>query len=103
MFKQVEDNDISITRNQNTILSQSGAFMSYNQTKFITTKSKPLSVCLAWLILPIYFTIKLIFATIHGTAALFGTIHGSYCTIWANFYLYLSCFQQKKKKIVLAK
>ena len=27
--------------------------------------------------------------------ALFGTIHGSHCTILANFYLYLQYFQQK--------
>ena len=26
---------------------------------------------------------------------LFGTIHGSHCIIWANFYLYLQYFQQK--------
>ena len=27
--------------------------------------------------------------------ALFGTIHGFYCTILANFYFYLQYFQQK--------
>ena len=47
------------------------------------------------LFLPTYFTIQLIFATIHGPTALFGTIHGFHCTISANFYLYLQYFQQK--------
>ena len=30
-----------------------------------------------------------------GLIILFGTIHGSYCTISTNFYLYLQYFQQK--------
>ena len=30
-----------------------------------------------------------------GLTALFGTIHGSHCTISTNFYLYLQYFQQK--------
>ena len=30
-----------------------------------------------------------------GPTALFSTIHGSHCTISANFYLYLQYFQQK--------
>ena len=30
-----------------------------------------------------------------GLTTLFGTIHGSYCTILANFYFYLQYFQQK--------
>ena len=30
-----------------------------------------------------------------GPTALFDTIHGSHCTISANFYLYLQYFQQK--------
>ena len=47
------------------------------------------------LFLPTYFTIQLIFATIHGPTALFGTIHRFHCTISANFYLYLQYFQQK--------
>ena len=34
---------------------------------------------------PAYFTIQLIF----------DTIHGSYCTISSNFYIYLQYFQQK--------
>ena len=38
-----------------------------------------LSVCLAWLILPTYFTIQLIFASIHE----------SHHTISTNFYIYL--------------
>ena len=54
-----------------------------------------LSVCLTWLILPAYFTIQFIFATIHDPTALFSTIYGSNCTISANFYLYLLYFQQK--------
>ena len=51
-------------------------------------------VC-AWqkLFLPTYFTIQLIFTTIHGHTTLFDTIHGSHCTILANFYLYLRYFQ----------
>ena len=54
-----------------------------------------LSVCLTWLILPAYFTIQFIFATIHDPTVLFGTIYGSYYTILANFYFYLPFFQQK--------
>ena len=30
-----------------------------------------------------------------GLTTLFGTIHGSHCTISAKFYLYLQYFQQK--------
>ena len=30
-----------------------------------------------------------------GSTELFGTIHGSHCTISTNFYLYLQYFQQK--------
>ena len=30
-----------------------------------------------------------------GPSALFGTIHGPYCTILTNIYLYLQYFQQK--------
>ena len=30
-----------------------------------------------------------------GPTALFSTIHGSYCTISANFYFYLQYFRQK--------
>ena len=41
-----------------------------------------------------YFIIQLIFATILGPTTFLGTIHGSYCTILANFYLHLQCFQQ---------
>ena len=41
-----------------------------------------------------YFTIQLIFAIIFGPTTFLGTIHGSYCTILANFYLHLQCFQQ---------
>ena len=44
---------------------------------------------------PTYFIIQLIFVTIYGPHYTFGTIHGSHCTISANFYLYLQYFQQK--------
>ena len=60
-----------------------------------TSRHRQLSVCLAWLILPSYVTIQIIFATIHGPTALLDTIHESYFTISANFYLYLQYFQQK--------
>ena len=46
-------------------------------------------------ILSAYFTIQFIFVTIYSSIALFGTIHGSFCTISAKFYLYLQYFQQK--------
>ena len=36
-----------------------------------------------------YFTIQLIFATIMGLIALFGTIYEPHCIILTNFYLYL--------------
>ena len=42
-----------------------------------------------------YFTIQLIFATIHKPTALFGIIHRSYSIISVNFYIYLQYFQQK--------
>ena len=45
-------------------------------------------VCL-WLKKPTYFTIQLIFTTIHGSITIFGTIHGFHCTILTNFYFYL--------------
>ena len=45
--------------------------------------------------LPVYFTIQLIFSTIHYPIVLFDTIHKSHCTTLANFYLYLQYFQQK--------
>ena len=32
-----------------------------------------------------------------GLTALFGIIHGSYCTISTNFYLYLQYYQQNKR------
>jgi len=47
------------------------------------------------IILLTYFTIQFIFATIHGSIALFGTIHEFCYTISANFYFYLQYFQQK--------
>ena len=34
-----------------------------------------------------YFTIQLIFATIHDLTALCGTIYETHCTISTNFYL----------------
>ena len=43
----------------------------------------------------IYFTIQLIFVTIHRPIVLFGTIYKFHCTISANFYIYLQYFQQK--------
>ena len=43
----------------------------------------------------VYFIIQLIFVIIYDSIALFGVIHGSHCTISANFYLYLLYFQQK--------
>ena len=36
---------------------------------------------MAWWNLPAYFTVQLIFATIHGSTILFGTIHRSHCTV----------------------
>ena len=53
------------------------------------------SAYLSSLILPTYFTIQLIFPTIHESITLFVTIYGSYYTISANFYFYLHNFQQK--------
>ena len=47
------------------------------------------------LFLSAYFTIQLIFATIHGSYCTFGTIHEFHYTILANYYLYLQYFQQK--------
>ena len=38
---------------------------------------------------------KLLLLLFMGSTALFDTIHESYCTISANFYLYLQYFQQK--------
>ena len=40
-----------------------------------------------------YFTIQLIFATIHRPHVLFDTIYEFHFTISANFYLYLHYFQ----------
>ena len=48
------------------------------------------SVLLALIIFTSLFSILFISFT-----ALFGTIHGFYCTISANFYFYLQYFQQK--------
>ena len=42
-----------------------------------------------------YFTIQLILLLFMDPVVLFGTIHGPYYTISANFYLYLQYFQQK--------
>ena len=42
-----------------------------------------------------YFIIQLIFATIHGSTVLFGTIYKPHCTISVNVYLYSQYFQQK--------
>ena len=39
--------------------------------------------------LPAYFTIQFILLLFMGPTALFDTIHGSHCTISANFYFYL--------------
>ena len=50
-----------------------------------------------------YFTIQLIFATIHSSIALFGTIHRSHYIISANFYLYLQYFSQKNFTLLLSK
>ena len=44
----------------------------------------------------VYFIIQFIFVIIYDSIAPFGVIHGSHCTISANFYLYLLYFQQKK-------
>ena len=54
-----------------------------------------LSLVCVWLPMkkPAYFTIQLIFVTIHGLHILFGTIHGSHYTILANFYFYLQYYQ----------
>ena len=51
------------------------------------------SVRLTRLILPAYFTIQLIFVTIHGLIAFFYTIYRSHCIISSNFYFYLQYFQ----------
>ena len=47
------------------------------------------------LFLPVYFTIRLIFAIFIDLTALFGIIHRFYCIILVNFYLHLQHFQQK--------
>ena len=49
------------------------------------------------LFLPTYFTIQLIFAIIHGPTALFGTIHGSYCTISTNYSTFSKKFSISAK------
>ena len=49
-------------------------------------------VCI-WLQLILLFSLFLLLFM--GPFALFGIIHDSYCTILANFYLYLQYFQQK--------
>ena len=52
-------------------------------------------VILHGLILLAYFIIQFIFVTIYSSITLFGTIHESFCTISAKFYLYLRYFPQK--------
>ena len=53
------------------------------------------SAYLSSLILPTYFTIQLIFLTIHESTTLFGTIHGSHYTISTNFYFIYTIFSKK--------
>ena len=54
-----------------------------------------LSVCLAKIKKPTYFTIQLILLLFMGPIALFSTVHRSHYTISVNFYLYLQYFQPK--------
>ena len=56
---------------------------------------KCLSVCLAQnLKSQLILLFSLFLLLFMSPIALFGTIHGSHCTILANFYLYLQYFQQ---------
>ena len=54
------------------------------------------SVCLAKIKKPAYFTIQLIFVTIHRHHCTLWYYNGFHYTISANFYFYLQYFQQKK-------
>ena len=74
-------------------------YSTFNKRFSVSTKSvdpkQTLSVCLAKIKKPTYFTIQLIFVTIYELHYTFGTIHGSHCTISTIFYFYLQYFQQK--------
>ena len=68
-----------------------------NSTKFSTyvlRRSKMFNLGWVWkqIIKPAYFTILFLLLFI-GLTTLFDTIIRSHCTISANFYIYLQCFQ----------
>ena len=68
-------------------------FSVFNKNKLYS--NRPLMSVWQKLFLLTYFTVQLIFTTIHWSYCTFGTIHESYYIISANFYLHLQYFQQK--------
>ena len=67
-----------------------------NNLKFSyeVVKIHQLHLVCVWEVIKIinYFTIQLIFVTIHRSTALFSTIYWSHYTISTNFYFYLQYF-----------